>query len=215
MKKIAVIGLGRFGEAVSVALRAAGHEVLGIDIEEARTQALADALSHVVQADATREGVLADLGLTSFDGAVVAMGADIEASILVTVLLKELGVKQVIARASSAIHGKVLAKVGADRVVFPERDMGIRVAQGLLNPDVLEQFELLPDYSIAEVNAAEFTHGHSLRDLDLRQRFGANVILIRRGDSVNASPGADDVILEGDVLVVSGPNEGLRRMGTL
>lgn len=215
MKQVAVIGLGRFGEAVGTALRALGAEVLGIDQDEARTQAMADVLTHVVQTDATQEGVLAELGLARFDAAVVAMGADIEASTLVTVMLKELGTRLVVARASSTTHGKVLAKVGADRVVFPERDMGTRVAHGLLNPNVIEYFELVPDYSIVEMTAPKAFHSKTLAELDLRRRYGANVILIRREGVVLASPGGDDAIQAGDLLVVSGATTGLERLGTV
>ena len=215
MKEYAVIGLGRFGETVGTALRALGHEVLGIDQDAAKTQAMADTLTHVIQADATREGVMVDIGMGRFEVVVVAMGADIEASILVTVMLKDMGVKRVVARASSALHGKVLARVGADEVVFPERDMGLRVAQSLVTPSVLEYFQLSPTYSVIEMKVPKFTHGRTLSQLNLRARFGANVILIRRGEEINASPGADDTILEGDVLVVSGPDEGLRRMGDI
>jgi len=215
LKQFAIIGLGRFGEAVGTALQSLGHEVLGVDKDPARTQALADVFTHVIQADATQENVLEDLGLSRLDAVVVAMGADIEASTLVTVRLKELGVKRVVARASSKIHGKVLAKVGADQVVFPERDMGLRVATGLVNPNILEHFELVPHYSVVEMKAPKFAVGRTLSQLNLRARFGVNVILMRRGDRVNASPGADDVIEEGDLLVVSGPDEGLRRMGEL
>ncbi len=213
MREFAVIGLGRFGEAVGRALRSLGQDVLGIDRDEARTQALADVLTHVVQGDSTQEGLLRELDLGRFDAAVVAMGADIEASILVTMMLKELGVGHVVARASTATHGKVLAKVGADRVVFPEQDMGVRVAHGLINRRILDYFELLPHYSVVEMTAPRFTYGRTLGELALRQRFDANVILIRRGDKVNASPGGDDVVLEGDLLVVSGSTEGLRRLG--
>lgn len=215
VRQFAVIGLGRFGEAVGLALRSLGQEVLGIDVDEQAAQALAGALTHVVTADATQEGVLEELGLGRFDVAVVAMGADIEASTLVTVVLKEVGVKRVVARASSSIHGRVLAKVGADQVIFPERDMGTRVAQALVNPNVLEHFELVPNYSVVEMRAPKFMHGRTLSQLNLRARFGVNVILVRRGDEVNASPGADDPIGEGDLLVVSGPDDGLRRIGDL
>jgi len=215
LKQAAIIGLGRFGESVGTALRSVGTEVLGIDRSEARVQALADVLTHVIKADATQEGVLEDLGLARFDVCVVTMGTNIEASTLVTVKLKELGARHVVARASSELHGKVLAKVGADRVVFPERDMGVRVAAGLVNPNVLEHFELVPHYSVVEMKAPKFAHGRTLSQLNLRARFGVNVILIRRGDEVNPSPGADDVIQQGDLLVVSGPDEGLRRMGDI
>jgi len=215
LKQVAIIGLGRFGESVGTALRSVGKEVLGIDRDESRIQALADILTHVVKADATQEGVLEDLGLSRFDICVVTMGTNIEASTLVTVKLKELGVKHVLARASSELHGKVLSKVGADQVVFPERDMGFRVATGLVNPNVLEHFELVPHYSVVEMKAPKFAHGRTLSQLNLRSRFGVNVILIRRGNDVNASPGADDTIEQGDLLVVSGPDEGLRRLGEM
>lgn len=214
-RQFVVIGLGRFGEAVGLALRSLGQEVLGIDVDEQATQALAGALTHVVTADATQEGVLEELGVGRFPVAVVAMGADIEASTLVTVMLKELGVKRVVARASSGLHGRVLAKVGADQVIFPEQDMGTRVAQSLVNPNVLEHFELVPNYSVVEMRAPKFMHGRTLSQLNLRARFGVNVILVRRGDEVNASPGADDPILDDDLLVVSGPDDGLRRIGEL
>lgn len=213
MRQIAVIGLGRFGESVGRALRELGQEVLGIDTDETRTQALADVLTHVVQADATQEGVLAELGVGRFDAAVVAMGADIEASTLVTLTLKELGAKHVVARASSVTHGKVLAKVGADRVVFPESDMGQRVAYGLLHPNVVDYFRLVPDYSVIEMTAPRSFHGLTLSQLDLRRRFGANIILIRRQNDVNASPGGDDTIEPGDLLVVSGTTAGLEKLG--
>jgi len=213
LRQFAVIGLGRFGQAVGTALRELGQEVLGIDKDETRTQALADVLTHVIQADATQEGVLAGLGLDRLDAAVVAMGADIEASTLVTMMLKELGVRHVVARASTVTHGKVLAKVGADRVVFPEQDMGVRIAHGLSNPNVLDFIELLPHYSVVEMTAPKWMHGKTLGELHLRQRYGANVILIRRGDRINATPGGGDVIEEGDLLVLSGTTEDLQELG--
>lgn len=120
-----------------------------------------------------------------------------------------------VARASSATHGKVLSKVGADRVVFPESDMGQRVAYGLIHPHVLDYFKLVPDYSVVEMTAPRAFHGLSLAQLDLRRRFGANVILIRRRDTVIASPGGDDTIEAGDLLVVSGTTAGLERLGAV
>lgn len=215
MRQFAIVGLGRFGEAVGTALHDLGQTVLGIDRDPVKVQALADVLTHVVQADATLELVLDNLGVAKFDAAVVAVGADIETSALVTVTLKELGVKHIVARASSALHGRLLARIGADRVVFPERDIGVRVANGLLYPNVLEYFELLPHYSVIEVASPKSMHGQTLTELRVRQRFGANIILIRRGEKVNASPSGEDVVLEGDLLVVSGTTEGLQKLGAL
>jgi trk system potassium uptake protein TrkA len=215
LRQFAIVGLGRFGEAVGTALHDLGQTVLGIDRDPVKVQAMADILSHTVQADATLELVLDNLGLARFDAAVVAVGADIETSALVTVTLKELGVKHVVARASSALHGRLLARIGADRVIFPERDIGVRVANGLLYPNVLEYFELLPHYSIIEITAPRFMHGQTLNELRVRQKFEANIVLIRRGEQVNATPGGADVVLEGDLLVVSGTTEGLQRLGSL
>lgn len=212
MKQFAVIGLGRFGSSVARTLQSMGYEVLGIDTDEERTQALMDSLTHVVQADATDENTLKSLGIRNFDTVIVAIGEDIQASILVTLLVKELGVKYVVVKAQNDLHGKVLYKIGADRVVFPERDMGARVAHNLVSSNILDYIELAPDYSIVEVAATEKMIGKTLRQLDLRQRFGVNVLAIKRAENVIVSPRADDRITEEDVLVVIGSNEDLQEM---
>lgn len=212
VKQFAVIGLGRFGSAVAKTLESLGHQVMGIDRDEALAQSLATTLTHVVQADCTDEETLKSLGLRNLDTVVVAIGDDLQASILICLLLKELGVPNVIAKATTELHGKVLTKIGADRVVFPERDMGMRVAHNLVASNVLDYIELSPDYSIVELNATESMHGKTLRQLALRARFGVNIMAIRTGDVINVSPKAEDAVQPGDILVLIGDNEALRRI---
>lgn len=213
MKQFAVIGLGRFGSSVAITLKDLGHEVLGIDRSEALAHALSHSLTHVVQADATDEDTLKALGLRNMDAVVVAIGDDLQASILVTLLLKEVGVRQVIAKATNDLHGKVLLKVGADRVVYPERDMGARVAHNLVATNILDYIELSPEYSIVEIEASDWMIGKDLRKLDLRARFGVNVMAIKRGDKkIIVSPKADDEVEAGDILVIIGDNQSLKRL---
>lgn len=213
-KQFAVIGLGRFGSSVARTLYELGHEVLGIDSDVDNVQSMSGLITHVVQADATEEEVLRRLGLRNFDVVVVAIGHDIQASVLITLMLKELGVKYVVAKAASDVHGKVLSKIGADRVVYPERDMGIRVAHNLVASNVLDYIELAPEYSIVEMTAGENLAGRSLKELNLRAKYGINVMAVKRGEEVKLSPGPEDTIAEGDVIVLVGPTEELAKIET-
>lgn len=212
MKQFAVIGLGRFGSSVAQTLYSAGHQVLGIDGSEERVRANLDNCTRAVEADATDEAALRALGVRNFDCVIVGIGGDIQASILVTLMLKEMGVKQVVVKAQSVLHGKVLNKVGADRIVFPERDMGTRVARSLVASNILEYIELAPDFSILEILVSEKMIGKNLRQLDLRNRYEVNVIAIKRAESFDLSVRADVKIEAGDVLVLVGKNEHLRMM---
>jgi trk system potassium uptake protein TrkA len=212
LKQFAVIGLGRFGASLARALAEAGHDVLGVDLLEERIRPLTNVLTHVVQADVTDEEVLRSLGIRNFDCCVVTISSNIQSSVLATLMIKEQGVPLVVAKARDDQHGKVLQKIGADRVVFPERDMGIRLAHNLMAGSVLDYIELSPDNSIAEVMASDRLVGKNLRQLDLRARYGVNVMAIKKGSKINVSPKADDLVLEGDVLVVIGPNESIRRL---
>lgn len=211
-KNFAVIGLGRFGSSVAKALHDMEYEVMGIDTHEELVQNALPYVTHAVQVDATDEVALKNLGIRSFDVVVVAIGQDIQASILVTLVLKELGVKQVIVKAQNERHGKVLYKIGADHVVFPERDMGIRVAHNLVSPNTLDFIELAKDYSLMEIVAPAFTAGNTLVQLDFRARYGVNVIAIKTGESFNISPSAEDTIHEGDVLVIIGHNDDIKKL---
>ncbi len=212
MRQFAVIGLGRFGSSLAETLSSLGYDVLGVDKDPARVQALANKVTHAVQADATDEETLKALGIRNFDVVVVAIGSNLQASLLITVLVKELGVPLVVSKATGDLHGKVLERIGADRVVFPERDMGFRLAHNLSSANIIDHIELSPDFSLVEIKAPQAMIGKTLRQLDLRARYGVNVIVIRRGDQIIVSPRADDRLQEGDVLVVIGEHEGLARL---
>ena len=151
INQFVIIGLGRFGSSLGEELVKLGYEVLGVDRDEEKVQELSHILTHAVVADATEEEVLRSIGARNFDCGVVAIGDDIQASILATILLKDLGVKKVVAKAVSDLHGRVLERVGVDRIIYPERDMGIRVAHQLVSPNLLDYIELSKKYTIAEL----------------------------------------------------------------
>lgn len=211
-KSIAVLGLGRFGSAVARTLRDLGHDVLGVDANQELVDMLSGELTHTVVCDCTDEETLRSLGLRNFDIAVVAIGHDVQASILAVVLLKEIGVPMVVAKAANELHGRTLEKVGADKVVYPERDMGSRVAHSLLTGSVMDYIELSPEYTIMEVATPARLVGKTLRDMNLRSRFGITVMAIKRGERINAAPLATDAVQAGDVLVLLGSNDSVRQL---
>ncbi|WP_248927787.1 potassium channel family protein [Paenibacillus hamazuiensis] len=202
-----VIGLGRFGSSLAKELVQLGYEVLGIDQDEEAVEEMSDVLTHAVVADATDEEVLRSLGIRNFDCAVVAIGDDIQASILAAILLKDIGVKTVVAKALSELHGKVLEKIGVDRVIFPERDMGIRVAHQLVSPNLLDYIELSKDYTIAELSVPKKLSGCTLKQLDPRAKYGCSVVAINKKHGVIIAPTATDTVEERDVMVVIGTND--------
>ncbi|GBF32898.1 Trk system potassium uptake protein TrkA [Desulfocucumis palustris] len=214
MKQFAVIGLGRFGSSVARTLTQMGYDVLAIDSDENKVEELADVVTHAVTASALEETVLKSLGVRNFDVVVVAIGQDIQSNILVTLMLKEMGVKKVVAKASTELQGKVLQKIGADIVVFPERDMGERVARWLVSRNIIDVINLSPDYSLVELAAPAEFHGTSLQDSGLRKKYGITVLAIRRGKEFIISPEARQIIEEGDVLIVLGSNEKLKLFET-
>lgn len=212
MKQYVVIGCGRFGSSVAKTLYGLGNEVLAIDKDEEKVQEISDSVTHAVQADVMDESVLRELGIKNFDIVVVSIGSDLEASIMATLIAKELGVKTVIAKAQSDLHGKVLSKIGADKVIYPERDMGIRVGHNLVSTNILDFIELSPDYSIVEITAIPEWENKTLKELRLPTKYGINVMAIKREKFINVSPYADDMILKGDVLVVIGSTEDLKKI---
>lgn len=212
MKQFIVVGLGRFGSSVAKTLAENDYNVLAIDTDEDRVQMIASAVTHAVEADATDEDALKTLGVRNFDVAVVSIGDNIHANILATLILKELGVPYVVVKAQDTLHGKVLSKVGADRVVYPERDMGVRIAHNLISSNVLDYIEFAPDYSIVEIIATDNMEGKSLSELQFRSNYGVNVMAIKRGKDLNVTPGANDKVLEGDVLIVMGQNDDLDKL---
>ncbi|ALS29566.1 TrkA family potassium uptake protein [Paenibacillus cisolokensis] len=211
-KQFAVIGMGRFGSSVALSLSRMGFDVLAIDMNEHRIQEISHHVTHAVSADSTDEDALRAIGIRNFDVVVVAIGADIQSSILTTLILKDLGVPTLIVKAQNELHGKVLDKIGADKVIFPERDMGLRVAHHLISPNILDFIELSEDYSIVELKATGQMIGKNLKQLDIRAEYRCNVMAIKTGSQMNISPFAEDVIQEGDVLVIVGKNEDLTRL---
>ena len=211
MKQIAVLGLGRFGESLAMALMAMGNQVLGIDIDEVKVSAVEEELTHVAIADMTDANSLRSLGLSNLDVAVVCTG-DIQTSIMATVLLKDLGVQKVVSKAKNVLHEKILCKVGADQVVFPERDMGVRLAHGIADTNVIEFIELSSVYSLAEVFILPEWKGKTLMDADIRVNYGLNVVAIRRQGDIIVSPRASEVMQEGDVMVVIGKNADISNL---
>lgn len=215
MKQFVVIGIGRFGSSLATRLCELGHEVLAIDKDEEVIQRISDKVTHAISADATDENVLKSLGVRNFDVGVVSIGADIESSIITTLMLKEIGVSYVVAKAMNEQHAKVLFKIGADRVVFPERDMGTRVAHNLIATNILDFIELSPEYSIIEFAVFSAWIGKSLRELNLRAKHGINVVAVKNENNdeyINVSPSPDYEFKEGDLLVVIGANEDLRKL---
>ncbi len=208
-RDFAVIGLGRFGAALALALEEHGHHVLGIDENEDTVQRYADYLTQAVKLDATDEEALRTVDIAAFETVVVAIGTDFESNLLATVALKNLGVRKVICKTITQRQQDILRKVGADRVILPEFEAGCRLADELMNPGLLERFHLGPGYSIAEVVTPRSLANQSLNQLDLRKRFGVNVLLVKRGEDITTSPRAEFILLTGDVMVILGRDEKL------
>ncbi|MBW7474594.1 TrkA family potassium uptake protein [Paenibacillus oenotherae] len=206
-KQFVIIGLGRFGSSLARELIELGYEVLGVDKDEEVVQEMSNVLTHAVVAESTDEEVLRSLGVRNFDTGVVAIGDDIQASILTTILLTDLGVKQVVAKAMTELHGRVLEKIGVHRVVYPERDMGIRVAHQLVSPNLLDYIELSKEYTIAELSVPKCLSGKSLQELNPRARFGCSIVAINKSSGIIIAPAATDVLQERDIMVVIGTNE--------
>ncbi|QAY66803.1 potassium channel family protein [Paenibacillus protaetiae] len=211
-KQFAVIGIGRFGSSVAKVLAEMDYEVLAIDADEDRVREVADFVTHAVTADSTDEDAMRSLGIRNFDVVVVAIGQDIQASILTTLIMKDLGVPVIIAKAQNELHGKVLGKIGADKVIHPERDMGSRVAHNLVSPNIMDYIELSDEYSIIELKAPAQMIGKSLKQLDVRAVYKCNVMAIKTGSSMNIAPNADDLIAENNVLVIVGRNKDLSQL---
>ncbi len=214
MKSFVVIGLGRFGRALAMELFRLGHEVLAIDKNEENVSRVADYVTHAVTADARDEQVLRSLGARNFDCAVVAFSSETQDNILTTLLLKEIGVRYVIAKGRDELHTRVLQKIGADRVVFPESDMGMRLAQVISSNNLVDYIEISDQYSIIEINAPPQWDGKSIRALDVRARWGINILVVKSSDGKTLSvvPSPDYVVHRGDILVVIGANDDIRRL---
>ncbi|OIJ12113.1 potassium transporter Trk [Anaerobacillus arseniciselenatis] len=203
-KQFAVIGLGRFGGSICKSLSEQGMEVLAIDTDEEKVNNFSTIVTHAVVADGTDENALKSLGVRNFDHVIVAIGDNIQASILTTLILEEFGVSHITVKAQNDYHEKVLNKIGAHKVVHPERDMGIRIAHNIVSKNVLDYLELSKDYSIVELIAGEKICNKTLIDLNIRAKYGVNIMAVKRGDDINVSPHGTEKILQGDILIVIG-----------
>jgi trk system potassium uptake protein TrkA len=213
--EFAVIGLGQFGMALAKNLAAQGQSVLAVDNNMEHIEEIKDEVDAAVCADATDEDALYGLRLEQISCVVIAIGAhSMQASILATTLLSQMGVPRIIARAVSELHARILNAVGATEVVDPEQEMGLRLARRLSQPSIVEQLQL-GNATLAEVEAPQVFVGQNLIDLDLRNRFRISVLAIRRGDDVNVNPRAHDEIESGDILVVIGQPEAVNEVASL
>ncbi|RLA94087.1 MAG: TrkA family potassium uptake protein [Deltaproteobacteria bacterium] len=213
--KFGVIGLGNFGSTVAKALFEAGHDVVVLDRDRDRVQAMQRYATQAVIADATQKEILEELALDKMDAVIVSLGKDLSASVLVTLYLRDLKVKKIVVKIASEDHGRVLDRVGATEIVFPEKDMALRLAQSLISPNILDYLPLSPEYSLLELAPPKEFIGKSLAELRLRSRFGVNVLAVRQiiPERMIINPSADFVIKDSDVLVVLGKREDLDKIG--
>ena len=209
-----VIGLGTFGYHVARTLTQGGAEVIACDVDVEKVREISEYVSLAYVLDAMDAKALKESGIANVDVAVVSVGENIEASILIVVQLKELGVKEIVAKAVNPLHGKVLEKLGVDRVVYPEKEMAIRVAHSLLAGEFIEEIPIGEKHSLFELKAFDFMLGKTLKELDVRRRFGVSVLAIKRGENLIVNPMGDEKILPGDILVVLGTTEQLSTMAS-
>ena len=201
--------LWKIGASVATTMHLLGHQVMAIDKGEEIIQNISDKVTHAAIVDVTDEVALRSLGLGNFDVAIVAIGSDIRASIMATLIAKEMGVPHIVCKAKDELQAKVLYKIGADRVVFPERDMGVRVAHNLVSDNILDHIELDPEYSIVEIVTPNKWVGKTLIELDLRAKYEITVLAIKTGKSINVTPSPQEELKAGSILVVIGQNNSI------
>lgn len=214
MKQFAVIGLGNFGYYLATRLYEKGHEVLAIDKDPSRVQIIKDLVGHAVVADGSNKEVLEAYGMKQMDAAVVCIGSDMSSSILVTLNLKDIGVERVLVMSMSEAHGRILAKIGASEVIFPQKDAAVSLSERLHNPNMLDYLPVIEGYSIIELLMPKDFVGKTLRELDLTNRFGVQVVAIKGNEAkkVNLIPTANYVVHENDILILLGPNDSLDKL---
>lgn len=212
--QFAVIGLGRFGRAVCGALHNLGYEVLGIDKDSKQVdEILSDRLvNHALQLDSVDPTALKEAGIYEFDTVIIAIGSFLQESIITTLNVKEGGVPHVVAKASSSIHGTLLAKIGADRVIYPEQEAGYTLARSLTTPHILDRFDLDPEHSIVEIIIPHQFHGKTLGELQLRNRYGVNAIALIYQDKFEINLRPDSLLEQGKILVVIGANQDINKL---
>jgi trk system potassium uptake protein len=211
-QQVVVIGLGRFGSALARELERLGHEVLAIDRSEQRVNDIAPDVTHALQLDAADEEALRSAGAAEFHTAIVAISTDAEPSIFATMVLKRLGVSNVIAKAGSLLHGEILSRVGADRVVFPERETGLRLAHSFNVPHIIDYLDVAPSFGIEKIRPPKSFVGRTIGELDLKGKLGLTPIAIRRGAQVFVNPAREERVAEGDELILIGRDEKLDQL---
>lgn len=211
-QQVMVIGLGRFGSAVARELERLGHEVLAIDAREEVVNDMASEVTHALQLDASDEDALRGAGAQHFQTAIVAISSDAEPSIFATMVLKRLGVRNVVAKAGSQLHAEILARVGADRVVLPEHETGVRLAHSFHVPNVIDYLDIGPSFGIEKVRPPAGFIGKTLGDLNLKNRMGVTPIALRRGQSVIINPAREERVGEGDELILIGRDDRLEEL---
>lgn len=203
-----VAGLGRFGKSVALTLDKMGHDVMAMDKDEEVVQDLSDRLGYVVCADASDEKNLLAIGAGNADTAVVAIG-DLSASLLTTLLLKDMGVPRIVVKAIDELHGKMVSKIGADQVIYSEKEMGARVAHNLVSPGIVDYIEMNNDITILSVKVPEEWLNKSIIELDVRRKYNITIVAIRRGEENFINPRPDMRMLEGDMLIILGDTESV------
>ncbi len=209
-KQVVVIGLGRFGSSVATSLYNLGHDVLAMDRDESKVQNMMGQATHALAGDATDEHVFRELGIPDYDVAIVSIGSDLVSSVMASVLLKTMGVPYIVARAHDELHGNTLERIGVDRVVHAESEMGVRLAHTLFNPNVQEYLELMPNFGISKIRVPNRLDDMSLKELGFsspRDKYGLAVMAIRRGKDVVLNPDSDERLHTGDWLVLAGKDD--------
>lgn len=214
-KQVVVIGLGRFGSGVARSLYNLGHDVLAMDVNEDRVQSMMGQVTYPVAGNATNETVLKELGVPDYDAAVVAVGSDIPGSVMACVLLKTMEIPYIVARANNELHGITLERIGVDKVIHPESEMGVRLAHNLFNPNLQEYLEMAPNFGLSRMKVPPQFVDKSLKELGFsspRDKYGLAVLAIRRGKDVTLNPDIDDRLRSGDMLMLAGRDELLERL---
>ncbi|MCX8213670.1 MAG: TrkA family potassium uptake protein [SAR202 cluster bacterium] len=214
-KQVVVIGLGRFGSGVARSLYNLGHDVLAMDVNDDRVQSMMGQVTYPVSGNATNETVLKELGVPDYDAAVVAVGSDIPGSVMACVLLKTMDIPYIVARATNELHGITLERIGVDKVIHPESEMGVRLAHNLFNPNLQEYLEMAPNFGLSRMKVPPQFVDKSLKELGFsspRDKYGLAVLAIRRGKDVTLNPDIDDRLRSGDMLILAGRDELLERL---
>lgn len=211
-REFVVIGLGQFGTNVAKTLANYGATVMAVDTDDRKLELVADLVTHTICADATNPEVVRQLGIQNYDGAIIGMGHDLESNVLITIQLKEIGVPFVMTKASTDLEGRILHKVGADKVIFPDKEMGYRVGNQIMNGNYFEAIELSEKYSIVDIDVPESWVGRTLSGLNIRSRYGVNIVGIRGREEININPAPDDELKADDILIVLGHNTELQKL---